>query len=50
MNCEFYSQDGDCLGELEDDTISYRFILVNCSFGHKADQNGKCRKLLTFKG
>ncbi|CAG9802666.1 unnamed protein product [Chironomus riparius] len=47
MNCEFFSEDGDCLGELQDDTLSQRCLFSTCSFGHKTDQYKKCRKVLT---
>jgi len=50
MGCEFYSEDGDCLGELEESDVIDRTNFALCSFGYKTDQNGKCRKMISFRG
>lgn len=50
MSCEFYSEDGDCLGELEENFAGDRTNFVFCSFGFKKDQNGKCRKFTSSRG
>ena len=50
MSCEFYSEDGDCLGELDESDVSDRTNNPLCSFGYKKDKHGKCHKMVSFRG
>jgi hypothetical protein len=48
IKCQEYSDDGDCLGSLEnDDSVGLRCMFCsNCPIGYKEDRNNKCRKKL----